>query len=87
MLVEVGNISNISKNTSRIVVDTIDPIFDQQPTTIDAYVNAPISIIVYDSQVTNLNGGTVDEGITYQSQMLVELVWLCQPLLLSNLHL
>jgi hypothetical protein len=37
---EVGNISNISKNTSRIVVDTIDPIFDQQPTTIDAYVNA-----------------------------------------------
>ena len=62
---EVGNISNISKNTSRIVVDTIDPIFDQQPTTIDAYVNAPISIIVYDSQVTNLNGGTVDEGIAY----------------------
>jgi hypothetical protein len=29
------------------------------------YVNAPIATTVYDAQVTNLNDGTVDEGITY----------------------
>ena len=50
----------------RIIVDTTDPIFDQQPTTVITYVNAPITTTVYDAQVTNLNGGIVDEGITYR---------------------
>ncbi len=62
----VGNVSDISKNTLRIIVDTTDPIFDQQPTTVITYVNAPITTTVYDAQVTNLNGGTADEGITYR---------------------
>ncbi|CAC9963186.1 hypothetical protein [uncultured Gammaproteobacteria bacterium] len=62
----VGNVSNIGKNTLRIIVDTTDPIFDQQPTTVITYVNAPITTTVYDAQVTNLNDGTADEGITYR---------------------
>ena len=62
----VGNVSDISKNTLRIIVDTTDPIFDQQPTTVITYVNAPITTTVYDAQVTNLNGDTADEGITYR---------------------
>jgi hypothetical protein len=61
----VGNVSDISKNTLRIIVDNTNPIFDQQTIAVDAYVNAPIATTVYDAQVTNLNGGTVDEGITY----------------------
>jgi hypothetical protein len=63
---EAGNVSDISKNTLRIIVDTTDPIFDQQPTTVITYVNAPITTTVYDAQVTNLNGDTADEGITYR---------------------
>ncbi len=62
----VGNISDIGKNTLRIVVDNTDPTFDSQPTIVDAYVNDPITTTVYDAQVTNLNGGTVDEGISYR---------------------
>jgi hypothetical protein len=61
-----GNVSNIGKNTLRIIVDTTDPIFDQQPTTVITYVNAPITTTVYDAQVTNLSGDTADEGITYR---------------------
>jgi hypothetical protein len=61
----ISNNSYISKNTLRIIVDTTDPIFDQQPTTVITYVNAPITTTVYDAQVTNLNGDTADEGITY----------------------
>jgi hypothetical protein len=61
----VGNVSDISKNTLRIIVDNTNPIFDQQTIAVDAYVNAPIATTVYDAQVTNLNDGTVDEGITY----------------------
>jgi hypothetical protein len=49
----------------RIIVDTISPIFDQQPTTADAYINALITTTVYDTQATSSNGGTADEGITY----------------------
>ena len=62
---EAGNVSDISKNTLRIIVDTISPIFDQQPTTADAYINALITTTVYDTQATSSNGGTADEGITY----------------------
>jgi hypothetical protein len=50
----------------RIIVDTTDPISDQQPTTVITYDNAPITTTVYDAQVTNLNGDTADEGITYR---------------------
>ena len=59
-----GNISDISKNTSRIVVNTIGPIFEQQPTEINANINTSITTTVYDAQATNLNGNA-DEGITY----------------------
>ena len=62
----VGNVSDIGKNTLRIFVDNTDPTFDSQPTIVDAYVNNPITTTVYDAQVTNLNGGTVDEGISYR---------------------
>ena len=62
---EAGNVSDISKNTLRIIVDTLSPIFDQQPTTADAYINALITTTVYDTQATSSNGGTADEGITY----------------------
>ena len=62
----VGNVSDISKITSPIIVDTTDPIFDQQqPITANISPNTPITTTVYDAQVTNLNGGTADEGITY----------------------
>ncbi len=60
-----GDVSDISKNTSPIVIDTTDPIFDLQPTTVDIRVNAPIATTVYDAQVTNLSSGNADEGITY----------------------
>jgi hypothetical protein len=59
------DVSNVSKNTSPIVIDTTDPIFDSQPTTVDTHVNAPIATTVYDAQVTNLSSGNSDEGITY----------------------
>jgi hypothetical protein len=59
------DVSNVSKNTSPIVIDTTDPIFDSQPTTVDTHVNAPIATTVYDAQVTNLSSGNADEGITY----------------------
>ncbi len=59
------DVSNVSKNTSLIVIDTTDPIFDSQPTTVDTHVNAPIATTVYDAQVTNLSSGNADEGITY----------------------
>jgi hypothetical protein len=59
------DVSNVSKNTSPIVIDTTDPIFDSQPTTVDTRVNAPIATTVYDAQVTNLSSGNADEGITY----------------------
>ncbi|CAC9967407.1 hypothetical protein [uncultured Gammaproteobacteria bacterium] len=61
-----GNVSDIGKNTLRIVVDNTGPIFDSQPTTVNVNANAPITTTVYDAQVTNLNGGIVDEGITYR---------------------
>jgi hypothetical protein len=62
----VGNVSDLSKITSPIIVDTTDPILDQQqPITANISPNTPITTTVYDAQVTNLNGGTVDEGITY----------------------
>jgi hypothetical protein len=48
-----------------VIEDTISPIFDQQPTTADAYINALITTTVYDTQATSSNGGTADEGITY----------------------
>ncbi|CAB9544347.1 hypothetical protein BROOK1789C_1613, partial [Bathymodiolus brooksi thiotrophic gill symbiont] len=60
------DVSNVSKNTSPIVIDTTDPIFDSQPTTVDTHVNAPIATTVYDAQATNLNSGNADEGITYR---------------------
>jgi hypothetical protein len=41
-------------------------LFDlQSATTVNVHVNAPIATTVYDAQVTNLNGGNADEGITY----------------------
>jgi hypothetical protein len=46
----------------RIVVDNTDPIFEQQPSTINTNINAPITTTVYDAQATNLDGGTIDEG-------------------------
>jgi hypothetical protein len=60
-----GNVSDISKNIARIVVDNTDPTFDLQPTEINADVNTPITTTVYDAQATNLNGGNADEGVTY----------------------
>jgi hypothetical protein len=62
----VGNVSDISKNIARIIVDNTNPIFDSQPTTIDTHINTPITTTVYDAQATNLNGGNADEGITYK---------------------
>ncbi len=62
----VGNVSNISKNTSPIVIDTTDPIFERQSTAVNANINTPITTTVYDAQATNLSGGTVDEDITYR---------------------
>ncbi len=62
----VGNVSDIGKNTLRIVVDNTDPTFDLQPTAINVNVNTPITTTVYDAQATNLNGGNADEGITYR---------------------
>jgi hypothetical protein len=59
------DVSNVSKNTSLIVIDTTDPIFDSQPTTVDTHVNAPIATTIYDAQVTNLSSGNADTGITY----------------------
>jgi hypothetical protein len=35
--------------------------------TVNVNANAPITTTVYDAQVTNLNGGIVDEGITLAS--------------------
>jgi hypothetical protein len=61
----VGNVSDRGKNTLRIVVDNTGPIFDSQPTTVNVNANAPITTTVYDAQVTNLNGGNADKGITY----------------------
>jgi hypothetical protein len=46
---KAGNVSDIGKNTSRIIVDNTNPMFDQQPTTIDAYANSPLETIVYDA--------------------------------------
>jgi hypothetical protein len=62
----VGNVSDIGKNTLRIVVDNTDPIFNLQPTAINVDVDTPITTTVYDAQATNLNGGNADEGITYR---------------------
>jgi hypothetical protein len=61
----VGNVSDIGKNTLRIVVDNANPIFNLQPTAINVDVDTPITTTVYDAQATNLNGGNADEGITY----------------------
>ena len=62
-----GNISDIGKNTLRIVIDNTNPIFDlQSATTVNVRANSPITTTVYDAQVTNLNGDTADEGITYR---------------------
>ncbi|CAB9542320.1 hypothetical protein formerly called flagellar hook-length control protein FliK, partial [Bathymodiolus brooksi thiotrophic gill symbiont] len=57
---------DISKNTSPIVIDTTDPIFERQSTAVNANINTPITTTVYDAQATNLSGGTVDEDITYR---------------------
>jgi hypothetical protein len=49
-----GNISDIGKNTLRIVIDNTNPIFDlQSATTVNARVNSPITTTVYDAQVKN----------------------------------
>ncbi len=61
----VGNVSDIGKNTLRIVVDNTGPIFNLQPTEINVDVDTPITTTVYDAQATNLNGGNADEDITY----------------------
>jgi hypothetical protein len=61
-----GNVSDIGKNTLRIIVGNTDPTFDLQPTAINVNVSTPITTAVYDAQETNLSGGTVDEGITYR---------------------
>jgi hypothetical protein len=37
-----------------------------QSTTVNVRVNTPITTTVYDAQVTNLNGGNADEGISYR---------------------
>jgi hypothetical protein len=34
----MANVSDISKNTLRIIVDNTNPIFDQQTIAVDAYV-------------------------------------------------
>jgi hypothetical protein len=36
------------------------------PLPVNIRVNTPITTTVYDAQVTNLNGGNADEGITYK---------------------
>jgi hypothetical protein len=53
----VGNVSDIGKNTLRIVVDNTDPTFDLQPTAINVDLNTPITTTVYDAQATYLNSG------------------------------
>jgi hypothetical protein len=55
-----NNVSDIGKNTFRIVVDNTDPTFDLQPTEINADVNTPITTTAYDAQATNLNGGNAE---------------------------
>jgi hypothetical protein len=54
-----GNVSDISKNIARIVVDNTGSMFNLQPTEVNVNVNAPITTTVYDAQATNLNGGTI----------------------------
>jgi hypothetical protein len=49
----VGNVSDISKNTSPIVIDTTDPIFERQSTVVNANINTPITTTVYDVPSTN----------------------------------
>jgi hypothetical protein len=38
----VGNVSDISKNTSPIVIDTTDPIFERQSTVVNANINSQV---------------------------------------------
>ncbi|AYQ56080.1 Integrins alpha chain [Bathymodiolus thermophilus thioautotrophic gill symbiont] len=57
-----GNTSDALKT---FVLDTTNPIFDQQSTTINIPINVPITTIIYDAQATDLNGDT-DKGITYK---------------------
>ncbi|SGZ76788.1 Flagellar hook-length control protein FliK [Bathymodiolus thermophilus thioautotrophic gill symbiont] len=47
-----GNASDIVKIISPIVVDTTSPIFAQQSTTVDIFVNAPITTTVYNAQAS-----------------------------------
>ncbi|CAB5501490.1 hypothetical protein THERMOS_1396 [Bathymodiolus thermophilus thioautotrophic gill symbiont] len=60
-----GNSSSVVKNTFSIVVDTTDPIFAPQPTTVSILVNSPVATTVYSAQASNLSGGDVNYGITY----------------------
>jgi hypothetical protein len=50
----VGNVSDIGKNTLRIVVDNTDPTFDLQPTAINVNVITPnIDFIIITNTTPN----------------------------------
>ncbi|SGZ73104.1 Alkaline phosphatase [Bathymodiolus thermophilus thioautotrophic gill symbiont] len=53
-----------SAGTGSFTLDTVAPIFDQQPTAINTNINTPITTTIYDAQATDQNGNA-DEGITY----------------------
>ncbi|SGZ73125.1 Flagellar hook-length control protein FliK [Bathymodiolus thermophilus thioautotrophic gill symbiont] len=53
-----------STGTGSFTLDTVAPIFDQQPTTINTNISTPITTTIYDAQATDQNGNA-DEGITY----------------------
>ncbi|OJA03308.1 cadherin repeat domain-containing protein, partial [Bathymodiolus thermophilus thioautotrophic gill symbiont] len=53
-----------SAGTGSFTLDTVAPIFDQQPTAINTDINTPITTTIYDAQATDQNGNA-DEGITY----------------------
>ncbi|SGZ60811.1 Alkaline phosphatase [Bathymodiolus thermophilus thioautotrophic gill symbiont] len=48
-----------------IMIDTVAPIFDQQPIAINIAVNTLTTTIIYDVQASNFEGGNADEGVTY----------------------
>jgi hypothetical protein len=45
-----GNVSDISKNIARIIVDNTNPIFDSQPTTIDTHINM-LNLTIYKTMI------------------------------------
>jgi hypothetical protein len=65
-------------SSSPILLQTIE--VDKLITFTDTVISCSVTTTVYDAQVTNLNGGTVDEGISYRiiTKLLPPLTEYCQ---------